>query len=118
MHVEGLHHAPKSRGAKASDAGDPALRRSQETGSDEAEILEDVKAIPSPARGWLSERMRDAGFYYFIGSVLRTREPERAYTYFMQALACWPLYPRAWLGLLRLIKTPRQNEAAARGLMR
>jgi glycosyltransferase involved in cell wall biosynthesis len=78
-------------------------------GSDEAETLKDVKAIPRPARGWLSERMRDAGFYYFIGSVLRTRQPERAHTYFMQALACWPLYPRAWFGLLRLIKTTKLN---------
>jgi hypothetical protein len=85
---------------------------------DETEILKEAKALPVPARDWLSERIRDAAFYYFIGSMLRTRQPERAYTYFVRALARWPLYPRAWLGLLRLIKTPRRNEVTAPGAMR
>jgi hypothetical protein len=76
-------------------------------GRDEAEILEEVKAIQGPARGWFSEQMRDAAFYYFIGRLLHTRDPTRAYTYFRHALSCWPVYPRAWLGLLRLLMATR-----------
>ena len=72
-------------------------------GRNEAEILEDAKAIQGPPRGWLSDRIRDAGLWYFIGSVLRTKEPRRAYQYFGRALASWPFYLRTWVGLLRLL---------------
>lgn len=83
-------------------------------GGDEAEILNDIKMTQGSAQGLLSKRTREAGLYYFVGSVLRTRHPERAYTYFMLALACWPLYLRAWLGLLRLLKAPRPAPGQAR----
>jgi GT2 family glycosyltransferase len=74
-------------------------------GRDDAEILEGLRIRRTPAQGWLLERIRDARFYYFIGAVIRIRQPDRAYEYYMQALACWPLYPRAWLGLLRLVRS-------------
>jgi glycosyltransferase involved in cell wall biosynthesis len=74
-------------------------------GRSDAEILAHVKTIPGPHRGWLSNRLRDAGLYYFIGCMLRTSDKSRAYTYFRQALACLPIYPRAWFGLLRLLIT-------------
>ena len=83
-------------------------------GRDETEILEDVKAIKDPTRGWLFDRARDAGFYYFMGSMLRTTEPRRAYTYFLRALACLPVFPRAWLGLLRLLITAGSDNLTAR----
>jgi glycosyltransferase involved in cell wall biosynthesis len=70
-------------------------------GRDEAKILEDVETIAAPSQGWLSERMRKSAHFYFLGSVLRTTKPRRAYSYFCQALAWWPLHARAWLGLLR-----------------
>lgn len=71
-------------------------------GEDEAKVLEEVKALPRPRQDWLSKRVRDAALYYFIGSLLRVREPQRARNYFLSALASWPLYPRAWLALVRL----------------
>jgi glycosyltransferase involved in cell wall biosynthesis len=76
-------------------------------GRDEAEILENVKAMREPARGWRSEKVRDAELYYFIGRLLYTRDSKRAYTYLIRALSCWPIYPRAWLGLLRLLMATR-----------
>ena len=83
-------------------------------GRDESEILEVVNAIQGPARGLFSERVRDAGFYYFVGSMLRRRKSRLALAYFLRALASWPLYPRAWLGLLRSFKTPQLVSARTR----
>src|SRR5262249_30197854 len=47
-------------------------------GCDEAQLLDDVKGIQS-SRGWLFKRVRDAALNYFIGSMLRTRQPRRAH---------------------------------------
>jgi glycosyltransferase involved in cell wall biosynthesis len=76
--------------------------KARRQGRDDTELLEDLKDLPGPARGWLSDRVRDAALCYFMGSVLRTDDPGRAYKYFLDALDSWPLYPRAWLGILRL----------------
>jgi glycosyltransferase involved in cell wall biosynthesis len=41
-------------------------------------------------------RLQDARFYYFIGSLLRHRQPEQARVYFWRAVGAWVLYPKAW----------------------
>jgi glycosyltransferase involved in cell wall biosynthesis len=45
---------------------------------------------------WVPRRIHEAKFYYFIGSVLRHREPKQAQLYFWRAVATWLPYPRAW----------------------
>jgi glycosyltransferase involved in cell wall biosynthesis len=45
---------------------------------------------------WTPQRLLDARFYYFIGSVLRHRQPEQAESYFWSAVSAWFAYPRAW----------------------
>ena len=51
--------------------------------------------------GWLRRRVHEAQFYYFIGSMLRDREPEKAQLYFWRAIMRWCPYPRAWYSLIR-----------------
>ena len=41
-------------------------------------------------------RLQDAKFYYFIGSLLRHRQPEQARLYFWRAVGAWFLHPKAW----------------------
>jgi glycosyltransferase involved in cell wall biosynthesis len=53
-------------------------------------------------RNWVPQRLQDARYYYFIGSNLRARQPERAQAYYWRALNAWFAYPAAWYGLLRL----------------
>jgi glycosyltransferase involved in cell wall biosynthesis len=53
------------------------------------------------ASGWLRRRVHEAKFYYFIGSMLRDREPGKAQLYFWRAIMRWCPYPRAWYGLIR-----------------
>jgi glycosyltransferase involved in cell wall biosynthesis len=75
-----------------------ALARRQ--GREDAELLQNVQALqPASCRNGLARLVRDAHFYYFLGSMLRTKEPGRARKYFLKALACWPIYPRACLSL-------------------
>ena len=45
---------------------------------------------------WPPERLQDARFYYFIGSLLRHRQPEQARLYFWRAVSVWFLHPKAW----------------------
>jgi glycosyltransferase involved in cell wall biosynthesis len=45
---------------------------------------------------WVPQRLQKARFYYFIGSMLRQREPEQAEMYFRQAVRTWFPYPKAW----------------------
>ena len=45
---------------------------------------------------WPPGRLQDARFYYFIGSLLRHRQPEQAQRYFWRAVSAWFLYPKAW----------------------
>jgi glycosyltransferase involved in cell wall biosynthesis len=51
---------------------------------------------------WLPRRVHEARFYYFVGSVLRHREPKRAQLYFWRAVTMWFPYPRAWYSILRI----------------
>ena len=48
--------------------------------------------------GGFLERLQEAKFYYFIGSMLRHRQPKQAQLYFWRAVAAWFLFPRAWYG--------------------
>jgi glycosyltransferase involved in cell wall biosynthesis len=48
----------------------------------------------------LPRRLQEAKFYYFIGSVLRHRQPKRAQLYFWRAVMTWFPYPRAWFSIL------------------
>jgi glycosyltransferase involved in cell wall biosynthesis len=45
---------------------------------------------------WRPRRLKDAQFYYFIGSLLRHRQPKKAQLYFLRAVTTWFPYPRAW----------------------
>jgi glycosyltransferase involved in cell wall biosynthesis len=49
---------------------------------------------------WPPGRLQDARFYYFIGSVLRHRQPEQARRYFWRAVSAWFLHPKAWYRIL------------------
>src|SRR5262249_41746666 len=49
---------------------------------------------------WTPQRLQEARFYYFIGSVLRHRQPEQADLYFWSAVSAWFAYPRAWWSIL------------------
>ena len=50
---------------------------------------------------WLPRRLQEAKFYYFIGSMLRHRQPKQAQLYFWRAVTTWFPYPRAWYSILR-----------------
>lgn len=50
---------------------------------------------------WYPQRLRDARFYYFIGSLLRHRQPKLAQVYFWRAVVSWVAHPRAWYRILR-----------------
>jgi glycosyltransferase involved in cell wall biosynthesis len=50
---------------------------------------------------WFPRRLQEAKFYYFIGSVLRHRQPKQARLYFWRAVTTWFPYPRAWYRILR-----------------
>jgi glycosyltransferase involved in cell wall biosynthesis len=50
---------------------------------------------------WVPRRLQEAKFYYFIGSVLRHRQPKQAQLYFWRAVTAWFPYPRAWYSILR-----------------
>jgi glycosyltransferase involved in cell wall biosynthesis len=45
-------------------------------------------------------RLQEAKFYYFIGSMLRHRQPKQAKLYFWRAVTTWFPYPRAWYRIL------------------
>jgi glycosyltransferase involved in cell wall biosynthesis len=49
---------------------------------------------------WTPQRLQEARFYYFVGSVLRHRQPEQAELYFWSAVSAWFAYPRAWWSIL------------------
>ncbi len=50
---------------------------------------------------WSPRRLQEAKFYYFMGSVLRHRQPRQAQLYFWRAVGSWIAYPRAWYHILR-----------------
>ena len=50
---------------------------------------------------WSPRRLQEARFYYFIGSLLRRREPKQAQLYFWRAVGTWAAHPRAWYRILR-----------------
>jgi glycosyltransferase involved in cell wall biosynthesis len=51
---------------------------------------------------WSPRRLEEARYYYFIGSMLRRRQPKQARLYFWRAVGSWVVYPRAWYHILRL----------------
>ena len=57
---------------------------------------------------WLSipRSLQNARFYYFVGSLLRLKQPARARIYYQHALKSWFLYPRALFGLWLLRGRP------------
>lgn len=75
--------------------------KARKEGRDETEILKSIKFSPESPKRLFFDQRRDAGFYYFIGSVLRKQNRHRARSYFMKAITSWPLHERAWIGLLR-----------------
>jgi glycosyltransferase involved in cell wall biosynthesis len=48
----------------------------------------------------LPRRLQEAKFYYFLGSVLRDRQPKQAQIYFWRAVSAWFPYPKAWYWIL------------------
>lgn len=74
-----------------------AIRRS---GGDEKSILQQFMRDDHEAmRLWIPRSLQNAHFYYFVGSLLRQKQPARARMYYQQALKSWLLHPRALLGL-------------------
>jgi hypothetical protein len=53
---------------------------------------------------WSPQKLQEARFYYFIGSLLRQREPEKAELYFWRAVGAWFAFPKAWW---RILGAPR-----------
>jgi glycosyltransferase involved in cell wall biosynthesis len=53
---------------------------------------------------WSPQKLQEARFYYFIGSLLRQREPEKAELYFWRAVSTWFAFPKAWW---RILGSPR-----------
>ena len=49
---------------------------------------------------WSPRRLQEAKFYYFIGSMLRHRQPKQARHYYWRAVTTWFAYPRAWYSIL------------------
>lgn len=45
---------------------------------------------------WRPQKLQEARFYYFVGSVLRHHQPQRARFYFWRAVDAWFAYPKAW----------------------
>jgi glycosyltransferase involved in cell wall biosynthesis len=74
-----------------------AIRRS---GGDEKSILQQFMRDDHEAmRLWIPRSLQNAHFYYFVGSLLRQKQPARARMYYQRALKSWLLHPRALLGL-------------------
>jgi glycosyltransferase involved in cell wall biosynthesis len=55
---------------------------------------------------WIPRRLQEAKFYYFIGAMLRHRQPKTAQLYFWRAIKACFLYPRAWY---RIVLGPAQR---------
>ena len=51
---------------------------------------------------WIPQRLQEARFYYFIGSLLREREPKKAQFYFWRAVETWLPHLKAWYGIVRI----------------
>jgi glycosyltransferase involved in cell wall biosynthesis len=74
------------------------------TGGDEKALLNKfIKYDCKIKRGWTPRSLQDARFYYFVGTLLHHKEPDRARMYYRRALQYWLFYPRALLrlGLLK-----------------
>jgi glycosyltransferase involved in cell wall biosynthesis len=52
---------------------------------------------------WSPRRLEEARYYYFIGSLLRLRQPKQARIYFWRAVGSWVVYPRAWYQIVRAL---------------
>lgn len=76
------------------------LRR--RSGQSEETILEQASEIQSHLAGADYSRIRDSGFYYFLGCCLRNSDPEKAKNYFTLALKSNPLHLKA---LFRYLNT-------------
>lgn len=80
-----------------------ALRRS---GHDDREALLQLTAVePGPgARSQFSRCLDKARLHYFMGSCLRSRDPDRARAHYNLAFRSCALYPRTWYGLLQSLR--------------
>ena len=76
------------------------LRR--RSGQSEETILEQASKNQSHLAGADYSRIRDSGFYYFLGCCLRNSDPEKAKNYFTLALKSNPLHLKA---LFRYLNT-------------
>ena len=83
-----------------------AVRRS---GRDDVFLVANLKQFmwTSLFWRWLPRRFHEAKFYYFVGSMLRHRQPKQAQRYFWRAVAAWFPYPRAWY---RILSSPVRGE--------
>jgi glycosyltransferase involved in cell wall biosynthesis len=95
--ISSLNQTEQRRAARAILLCAEARRE----GHEESFILERLRGVKVKKRSALTGRMQEARFYYFVGSMLREREGHHAAAYFLRALFCWPLYPRAWFRFLR-----------------
>jgi hypothetical protein len=77
------------------------LRRS---GLSDSGVVEDFTTIRGNEiyAGRILRSRRDARFYYFIGCLLRKRQPEVAIAYFRKSLRAWYLNPKAILRMCLL----------------
>jgi glycosyltransferase involved in cell wall biosynthesis len=81
-----------------------AVRRA---GGDEDRLLNKfIKDDCKTKRRLIPRALQDARFYYFLGCLLREKEPELAHKYYHRALKCWLLYPRALIRIWLLGKQP------------
>lgn len=76
-------------------------RQRRKRGEDDAVILERFEAAVRRARqrkrGRGMRGMEKARFSYFVGSMLKPRDPVAAGGYFRQTVRHWPLHWKAWL---------------------
>lgn len=103
--ISALHRDVQVRAARVIARCAQARR----AGRDDTPVLRDLPAPKAPSRLLLLGRRRDAALFYFIASVLRLQEPERAKGYYCRALTCWPFHLRAWARLFLLVAVPAKG---------
>jgi len=81
-----------------------ACAAARRRGTDDGTVLEAWRTRQANGRSriWRPRTLSHAQFCYFVASVLRHSNPARARYYYFKALRYWVLFPRAYLGLIRL----------------
>ena len=87
-----------------------ACAAARRRGGDDGPVLEAWRTRQAGARSriWRLRTLSHAQFCYFVASVLRHNNPARARYYYFKALRYWVLFPRAYLGLIRLALRSRR----------